>query len=120
MGLDDKFDNKAEETKGKIKEGAGKATDDPDKHAQNRELDGCYAQEGRASRQNKPKWSKKIDVRRFLDFESFESETLGKNRLTVRRRHKAVASTQVSLLSQVKEPKTPWGWRRGLSQDKMW
>ena len=28
MGLDDKIDNKGEELKGKVKEGAGKATDD--------------------------------------------------------------------------------------------
>jgi uncharacterized protein YjbJ (UPF0337 family) len=28
MGLDDKIDNKAEETTGKVKEGVGKATDD--------------------------------------------------------------------------------------------
>ena len=28
MGLDDKFDNKADELKGKAKEAAGKATDD--------------------------------------------------------------------------------------------
>lgn len=30
MGTNDKFDNKAEEAKGHIKEGAGKATDDKD------------------------------------------------------------------------------------------
>ena len=29
MGLGDKIDNKAEELKGKLKEGAGKATDNP-------------------------------------------------------------------------------------------
>ena len=29
MGLDDKISNKAEDLKGKTKEGAGKATDDP-------------------------------------------------------------------------------------------
>ncbi len=29
MGLDDKMDNKAEELKGQVKEGYGKATDDP-------------------------------------------------------------------------------------------
>jgi len=28
MGLDDKIDNKAEELKGKVKEGAGRLTDD--------------------------------------------------------------------------------------------
>ena len=28
MGLSDKIDNQAEETKGKVKEGVGKATDD--------------------------------------------------------------------------------------------
>ena len=36
MGLDDKFENKSEEMKGKVKEGAGKATDDPDLEAEGR------------------------------------------------------------------------------------
>jgi uncharacterized protein YjbJ (UPF0337 family) len=34
MGLDDKIENKSEELKGKAKEGAGKATDDPDLEAE--------------------------------------------------------------------------------------
>jgi uncharacterized protein YjbJ (UPF0337 family) len=34
MGLGDKIDNKAEETKGKLKEHAGKATDDPELEAE--------------------------------------------------------------------------------------
>ena len=34
MGLDDKIENKAEELKGEVKEGAGKATDDPDLEAE--------------------------------------------------------------------------------------
>ena len=34
MGLDDKIDNKAEETGGKLKEGVGKATDDKDLEAE--------------------------------------------------------------------------------------
>lgn len=34
MGLDDKADNKSEELAGKVKEGAGKATDDEDLEAE--------------------------------------------------------------------------------------
>ena len=34
MGLDDKIDNKAEETAGKVKEGIGKATDDEELETQ--------------------------------------------------------------------------------------
>ena len=34
MGLDDKFENKAEELKGEVKEGYGKATDDPELEAE--------------------------------------------------------------------------------------
>jgi uncharacterized protein YjbJ (UPF0337 family) len=34
MGLDDKMDNKAEELKGQVKEGYGKATDDPEYEAE--------------------------------------------------------------------------------------
>jgi uncharacterized protein YjbJ (UPF0337 family) len=34
MGLDDKIGNKAEELKGQVKEGAGKATDDPELEAE--------------------------------------------------------------------------------------
>ena len=33
MGMGDKISNKAEQSKGKIKEGAGKATDDPEMEA---------------------------------------------------------------------------------------
>lgn len=36
MGLDDKIDNKAEELKGKVKEGAGRATDDQELEAEGR------------------------------------------------------------------------------------
>jgi uncharacterized protein YjbJ (UPF0337 family) len=36
MGLDDKFDNKAEEMKGKVKEGAGRAIDDPELETEGR------------------------------------------------------------------------------------
>ncbi len=36
MGLDDKFDNKAEEMKGTVKEGAGRATDDPELESEGR------------------------------------------------------------------------------------
>ena len=36
MGLDDKMENKAEEWKGKAKEGAGRATDDPELEAEGR------------------------------------------------------------------------------------
>jgi uncharacterized protein YjbJ (UPF0337 family) len=36
MGTDDKFGNKAEELKGKAKEGIGQATDDPDLEAEGR------------------------------------------------------------------------------------
>jgi uncharacterized protein YjbJ (UPF0337 family) len=36
MGLDDKIDNKSEEMKGKVKEGAGRATDDHDLEAEGR------------------------------------------------------------------------------------
>jgi uncharacterized protein YjbJ (UPF0337 family) len=36
MGLDDKIDNKSEEMKGKVKEGAGRATNDPDLEAEGR------------------------------------------------------------------------------------
>ncbi len=36
MGLDDKVSNKGEELKGKAKEGAGRATDDPDLEAEGR------------------------------------------------------------------------------------
>ena len=36
MGLDDKIDNKSEEMKGQVKEGAGRATDDPDLEAEGR------------------------------------------------------------------------------------
>lgn len=34
MGVGDKFENKAEELKGKAKEGAGEATDNPDLEAE--------------------------------------------------------------------------------------
>ena len=34
MGVDDKFQNKAEELKGEVKEGYGKATDDPELQAE--------------------------------------------------------------------------------------
>ena len=34
MGIDDKIDNKSEELAGKVKEGAGKATDDEELEAQ--------------------------------------------------------------------------------------
>lgn len=34
MALDKKIDHKAEELKGKVKEGAGKATDDPELEAE--------------------------------------------------------------------------------------
>jgi uncharacterized protein YjbJ (UPF0337 family) len=34
MGVDDKIDNKSEELAGKVKEGAGKATDDEDLEAE--------------------------------------------------------------------------------------
>ena len=34
MGIDDKFDNKAEVTKGKVKEGVGRATDDEELEAE--------------------------------------------------------------------------------------
>lgn len=34
MGTDDKIDNKADEFKGKVKEGVGRATDDPNLEAQ--------------------------------------------------------------------------------------
>jgi uncharacterized protein YjbJ (UPF0337 family) len=36
MGLDDKIDNKAEELRGKAKEGVGRATDDEELEAQGR------------------------------------------------------------------------------------
>ena len=36
MGIDDKFDAKADELKGKTKEAAGRATDDPDLEAEGR------------------------------------------------------------------------------------
>jgi len=36
MGLDDKIENKSEEWKGKAKEGAGRATDDPELEAEGR------------------------------------------------------------------------------------
>jgi uncharacterized protein YjbJ (UPF0337 family) len=36
MGMDDKIDNKAEELKGKVKEGAGHATDDEELQAEGR------------------------------------------------------------------------------------
>ena len=36
MGLDDKIDNKSEELAGKVKEGAGRATDDPELEAEGR------------------------------------------------------------------------------------
>jgi uncharacterized protein YjbJ (UPF0337 family) len=36
MSADDKFDNKAEELKGKAKEGLGRATDDPGLEAEGR------------------------------------------------------------------------------------
>ena len=36
MGLDDKFANKAEELRGKAKEGVGRATDDQELEAQGR------------------------------------------------------------------------------------
>lgn len=34
MGMDDKIENKAEELKGRVKEGAGEVTDDPDLEAE--------------------------------------------------------------------------------------
>lgn len=37
MGLDDKIDNKAQEVAGKVKEGAGTATNDPDLDAEGRQ-----------------------------------------------------------------------------------
>jgi uncharacterized protein YjbJ (UPF0337 family) len=36
MGLDDKIDNKSEQLEGKVKEGAGRATDDPELEAEGR------------------------------------------------------------------------------------
>ncbi len=36
MGLEDKINNKAQETAGKVKEGLGKAKDDPDLEAEGR------------------------------------------------------------------------------------
>ena len=36
MGIDDKFGAKADELKGKVKESAGRATDDPDLEAEGR------------------------------------------------------------------------------------
>ncbi len=36
MGIDDKFDAKADELKGKVKESAGRATDDPELEAEGR------------------------------------------------------------------------------------
>jgi uncharacterized protein YjbJ (UPF0337 family) len=36
MGADEKFDNKAQELRGKVKEGVGRATDDEDLEAQGR------------------------------------------------------------------------------------
>jgi len=36
MGLDDKIENKSEEWKGKAKEGAGRATDDPELESEGR------------------------------------------------------------------------------------
>lgn len=36
MATDDKFDNKAQELTGKVKEGVGRATDDPNLEAQGR------------------------------------------------------------------------------------
>ena len=36
MGLDDKIDNKAEQLEGKVKEGAGRATNDPELEAEGR------------------------------------------------------------------------------------
>jgi len=36
MGLDDKIENKVDEARGKVKEGAGRATDDPALEAQGR------------------------------------------------------------------------------------
>jgi uncharacterized protein YjbJ (UPF0337 family) len=36
MGFDDKVDNKAEEYRGKVKEGVGRATDDEELEAQGR------------------------------------------------------------------------------------
>lgn len=48
MGLDDKISNKGEELKGKVKEGAGKATDDPELEAEGRgdQLSGNVKQMG--------------------------------------------------------------------------
>lgn len=37
MGTDDKIDNKAEQLKGKVKEGAGRASDDPALEQQGRD-----------------------------------------------------------------------------------
>ena len=36
MGLDDKIENKSEELKGKVKEGVGRATDDPELEVEGR------------------------------------------------------------------------------------
>ena len=43
--------------------------------------------------------AEKINVRQLLDFKGLESETLRKNRLAVTRRHKAVASTQFTMVA---------------------
>ena len=51
----------------------------------------------RAASHHESDGAEKINVRRVFDFESFESETLRKNRLAVTRRHKVVASTQFLL-----------------------
>ena len=53
MGLDDKIDNKAQEVAGKVKEGAGTATNDPDLDAEGRQDQTAGNQAGRREDQGR-------------------------------------------------------------------